>query len=253
MLSVFICEDDPKYLKSITKCVSNYIMMEELDMKIKYSTTSPIGLLNYLDENKQAGLYFLDIDLSCKINGIKLADNIRKHDPRGFIVFITADAESHMLTFQYKIEAMDYIVKGDKNLKTRIGECIHSAYSKYTSKVTNPLQNNLVFDLPRGHTLAVEAAKILYITTDPSKPHNIILYTNDSKHQFRGTLTQTEKMIAKSHSSESFIRCHRSHIVNVKKLVALDTENLKITLVDDVNLDVADKYVRKVKTVMSKQ
>ena len=96
-------------------------------------TTSPYDILDYVSENEVTGLYFLDLDLGCDINGIELAKTIRARDSRGFIMFVTADAESHVLTFQYMVEAMHYIVKGDDAFGDCICECLTNAQVRFTS------------------------------------------------------------------------------------------------------------------------
>lgn len=50
------------------------------------------------------------------MNGFELAQEIRKFDPRGFIIFITTHAELSYMTFTYKVEALDYIIKDDIDL-----------------------------------------------------------------------------------------------------------------------------------------
>ena len=46
------------------------------------------------------------------MSGLELAVKLREYDPRGFIVFITAHDDMMFETFRYRLEALDYIVKG---------------------------------------------------------------------------------------------------------------------------------------------
>jgi two-component system response regulator AgrA len=180
-----------------------------------------------------------------EMNGITLAESIRAYDPRGFIVFITADADSLMLTFKYKLEAMDYIVKDVSCLKTRIRECLYNAFEKYTTKDT-PLQNNFVFKLSKDEIISLDSSKILYFESSPSTPHNVIVYTENSRYQFREKLTHIEKEL-----NASFFRCHRSFIVNIEKIARLDTALLKLQLKNGTSIDIAAKYIKKAKEFMS--
>jgi len=241
MLNIFICEDDPGQLSHIKECIGNYIMIENFDMNVVCATTAPGGIINYLRENRAAGLYFLDVDLNCETTGIQLAETIRTYDPRGFIVFITADAESLMLTFKYKVEAMDYIVKNAANLDSRICECIRNAHKKYTAKST-PLQNNFVFNPSRDRTVSLDPSKILYFETSTLTPHNIIVYTENSRHEFRGELSQIQKGL-----DRRFFRCHRSFIVNTEKITEVDASGLKLRLGNDNTVDIAAKHIKDIK------
>ena len=99
MLNVFICEDNTIERNKFEKIIKDIIMIENLDMDVSLSTGNPEDILSYLDNNSVSGLYFLDIDLKNKNNGLKLAEKIREYDPRGFIVFVTTHAEMSYLTF----------------------------------------------------------------------------------------------------------------------------------------------------------
>jgi len=256
VLRVFICEDNPEHLGFITKCIEDYISNEKLAMKVVCATASPFQTLDYLRQNRAIGLYFLDVDLSCEMTGIQLAETIRTYDPRGFIVFITADANSLVLTFKYKVEAMDYIVKDSPDLNDRICDCIRNALNK--SAKSTPLQNNFIFKLSKDTNLAksgrnlskdsvisVDYSKILYFVTSPSMPHNVVIYSEQSRNVFRGSLTQIEQGL-----DSRFIRCHRSFVVNAEKVTAIDSKMLKLHLVNGETIDVASRYVRAVKERM---
>lgn len=164
MLNIFICEDEQRHMDAVRKSIENHVMIHELAMDIVCAAHAPGEVMEYLKNNPgQAGLYFLDVHLNADIDGIRLGEAIRKHDPRGFIVYITSDGDSHRMTFKHKVEAMDYIVKGDPYMGERIGECIDNALAKLTATAT-PLQDNFVFKLSddikrfRGKTSLAKAA-----------------------------------------------------------------------------------------------
>ena len=110
MLKIFVCEDNIEQKEKLKNIIENIILIENYDMNLELATGDPHKILNYLKSTETSGIYFLDVDLHCDINGIQLAEQIRKYDPRGFIIFITTHAEMSYLTFIYKVEAMDYII-----------------------------------------------------------------------------------------------------------------------------------------------
>lgn len=128
MLDIYLCEDSKEQLLNWKKTVENYIMMSTENCTLKCAASTPKELLTIRKESSLTGLYFLDIDLQSSINGLELAQEIRKIDSRGYIVFITTHSEMNLLTFRYKIEAMDFILKDEPdNLPTRICDCIKTA------------------------------------------------------------------------------------------------------------------------------
>ncbi|MGH2251757.1 response regulator, partial [Enterococcus faecalis] len=83
-------------------------------------------------------LYFFDVDLQHELSGIALAYEIRKIDNIGKIIFVTTHSEMSYLTFTYKIEAMDYIIKDiPEEIDRRVRECIKVAHERYLSDIVS--------------------------------------------------------------------------------------------------------------------
>lgn len=86
MLNIFVCEDHAAQRRTIVQIIQNTVLIEELDMKLVMDTEDPYALLERVQTSQNTGIYFLDIDLNCNMNGMKLAQQIRLFDPRGFII-----------------------------------------------------------------------------------------------------------------------------------------------------------------------
>jgi len=253
LLDIFICEDSSEFLYRIEKIVGNCIKTEKLNATIACTTTHPKKILQYIKQNKVFGLYFLDLDLKCDMNGFQLADEIRKHDPRAFIVIITSDSESKSLSFEYIIEAMDYITKGIFNFEERICNCLCTAHSRYTErnkcmseKLCLKLSEDTVIsgdtELTRGSTVYVDFADILFIETTPSKTHQIIVNCISAKYMSRNDLNKVISLL-----DEKFVRCHKSFIVNVGKILNFNPDKRKLWLTDGTVLDMGGVYVEHVR------
>ena len=85
-MKIFVCEDDPRQRENIVSIIKNYIMIEEKPMELTLATNDPYEVLKQSKEMNDIGCYFLDIQLEADMNGIKLASEIRKHDPVGNII-----------------------------------------------------------------------------------------------------------------------------------------------------------------------
>ena len=133
MLNIFVCEDDPVQRRSVVQIIQNTVLIEELDMRLVLEAGDPYMLLEQVKTSQETGIYFLDIDLGSSMNGMKLAQQIRLYDPRGFIIFITAHSELSYMTFQYRVEAMDFVIKDSPaEAKVKIRECLLNAMERYT-------------------------------------------------------------------------------------------------------------------------
>ena len=218
-MQVFICEDDNRQRNQITKIIGNYIQFEGLNIKIAVSAASPETVLDYLAQNAGlTGLYFLDVDLNHEIDGIILAEKIRKHDPRGFIVFVTGHDEYLPLTFKHKVEALEYISKTDLQTGERICGCIRNAYEKYCGKPTE-LFDNFVFKI-NNNIISIRKNAILYFEASQDTAHKIIVYTDDGVYSFYGKMKDLEKELG-----SRFFRCHKSFLLNLSKVRNVDTAN----------------------------
>ena len=133
MLNIFVCEDNDVQRRNIVEIIQNTVLIEELDMQLVLDAGDPYVLLEKVRTSQSTGVYFLDIDLSSNMNGMKLAQQIRLYDPRGFIIFITAHSELSYMTFQYRVEAMDFVLKDNPaEAKVKIRECLLNAMERYT-------------------------------------------------------------------------------------------------------------------------
>ena len=77
MLDIFVCEDNDAQRRTVVKIIENTVLMEELDMQLALDTGDPYVLLEKVKTSQNTGIYFLDIDLSSNMNGMKLAQQIR--------------------------------------------------------------------------------------------------------------------------------------------------------------------------------
>lgn len=111
---------------------------------------------------ENTGLFFLDIDLKSDMNGLTLAQRIRQIQPRCFIVFITSHSEMSFLTFQYKAEALDFIVKDTtEHIKSKIHECLVDVNSKYTS-VNNEITRTFTIN-QNDKRIAIDYNDIIFL------------------------------------------------------------------------------------------
>ena len=215
MLDIYICEDNEQQLKLFEKYVRDVIMIEELDMHICASSKNPYEIIDHVKTAKNLGLFFFDIDLNSSINGLQLAQEIRKYQPRCFIIFITSHSEMSFLTFQYKVEALDYIIKDNfSKIHEKIHECMLNVNEKYSS-VNNHI--NKVFTIALGDkNLNIDFDNILFFETS-SNIHKIILHAKNRMIEFSGQLKDVQAQL-----DSRFYRCHRSYIVNKHNIKEID-------------------------------
>lgn len=221
MIDVYICEDNPKQLNLFTQYIKDTIMIEALDMKIAKATSDPHMILKEILTAQHIGLFFLDIDLKSDMDGLTLAQRIRKEQPRCFIIFITSHSEMSFLTFQYKVEALDFIIKDtNEHIKSKIHECLLNVQEKYTS-ISNNI--NKTFIIYQGDKcITVDYSEILFFETS-TNIHKILLHAQKRVIEFNGQLKDIEQQL-----DYRFYRCHRSYIINKDNIAEVDFDNLTV-------------------------
>lgn len=218
MLNIFVCEDNDVQRRNIVEIIQNTVLIEELDMQLVLDAGDPYVLLEKVRTSQSTGVYFLDIDLSSNMNGMKLAQQIRLYDPRGFIIFITAHSELSYMTFQYRVEAMDFVLKDNPaEAKVKIRECLLNAMERYTLQ-TNRTHKVYTIEI-NGRKISVDYDDILFFETS-GNIHKLILHGKDRQIEFSGTM----KELADTLGSD-FVRCHRSFLVNKKNIKEVDAKN----------------------------
>ena len=221
MIDIFICEDNKKQLNLFQKYISNFILMEGFDMRIVQATSDPHDLLKEILTAENTGLFFLDIDLKSDMNGLSLAQRIRQIQPRCFIVFITSHSEMSFLTFQYKAEALDFIVKDNtEHVKAKIRDCLFDVSNKYTS-----LNNDITrtFTITQNEKrIVIDYNDIIYFETS-SNIHKIILHSQKRIIEFTGQLKDIEQQL-----DYRFYRCHTSYIINKDNIADVDFRELLV-------------------------
>ena len=96
---IIICEDDPVQRQQLDTLVENYILFHSDLFKVELQSPGPNQVVEYLNkEQPENGIYFLDIDLKADIDGIQLAEVIRKVDVQAEIIFVTTHDELAPLT-----------------------------------------------------------------------------------------------------------------------------------------------------------
>ncbi len=228
MIPIYICDDEPAVCNNIQDIISKHILIMNYDIGPVRIFENPEKLLDKHCQDTVPAIYFLDIDFPNNINGLDLALAIRKNDPRGFIIFITAHDDLAFETFRYRLEAMDYIVKGDEKIMSeRICSCIASIHQRIQDE---PHEDSAYFKLKLLDTIRyIPINKIIYCESIGYK-HLIRLHMEDEIIDFNSSLGKLENELG-----ERFWRCHRSFLVNRQHISKIHRNQNLIELINGEN------------------
>lgn len=213
MLNFIICDDtDAQIIRDAVEPV-----LEELNLgKIIIAENNPDRVIEYAKKDNSPSVYFLDVELNASLNGIEVARYIRERNDAAYIVFITAYEEFAFLTYKYKLHAMDYIVKPIKH--EDIKNCLQSIIESEEREKTRRDENNIksyILDIKSGWKhYRIDARDIIYLEVIKNK---VIIHTEMGQISFLATMKEIKDKLCYI-DAKSFKSCHKSYLVNIKKI-----------------------------------
>jgi two-component system response regulator AgrA len=237
MLNIIICEDSNAQRTQIENIINEEITGSKMNLSVALSTGNPKEVIEHIRFSSQKNfIYFLDVELDSEINGIELAQSIREYDPMGYIVFVTSHAELTLLTFEYKIQAMDFILKyRPDNLKSRVIECLKAAANDF-EKLTNMGKGYISIDVG-SKIINFNPNEILFFETD--KDHRIRIHAINEQIEFYSSLKEIEAIVP-----SYFYKTHRSYLVNTKNIKSIDKENFIIFMTNGERCYASKRYMK---------
>ncbi|MGB1318061.1 MAG: response regulator [Flavobacteriales bacterium] len=176
-------------------------------------------------------LILMDIMLKGEISGIEAADQIKKKYQIP-VIFLTAYADESTLSKAKVTEPYGYIIKPFKeiDLHTSIEMALYKHGKEqeirkerdlYSSIVLDKAVEDCIFVKSNSRLVKVKTQEIFFV--EALKDY-VIIQTRDTKYTVHSTM---KDMLAKLASSD-FLRVHRSYIVRVDKIVAIEQNSLVI-------------------------
>lgn len=213
---IILCEDQIIQLNQLERIIDNFILFHDKVFKIVLKTQSPLEVKKYLKQFRpKQGIYFLDIDLNHEVNGIELAEVIRKYDVQAKIIFTTTHDEMLPVTIKRRVETLGFVTK-DQTLdeyRNEIVELLLLVQERIdaTKQVTNQAfvfsigSQTFTFDI--NDIYFVEASKL---------PHRLSLCTKDGQYEFYGRISELEKKYP------MLTRISRACLVNIFNVKEID-------------------------------
>ncbi len=202
---VAICEDNFMQQQNMSRMVNYWCESRGYTAQV---TTFSNGesLLFAWSEHMDFDLMLLDIDLGKdNMNGMELAEFIRKKDEHVILIFTTALTE--YMNRGYDIQALHFLIKPVE--QERLFEVLDRANAKINKKEETLLLES------ETELSVVTIGRILYAE---AFSHSISLMMAEGnktiKQEFRTAMKELEKRL----EGHGFFRCHRSYLVSLRHI-----------------------------------
>ena len=220
MIRIYLCDDEEAVLHQLKTALEWKIFVEDYDMEVACAAATAQELLDTARDGSRS-VYFLDVDLKDGTwDGFKLGRELRRRDPHGTLVYVTSYGDLAWKTFQYHLEAFDYIVKEPERTGPSAARCLEAVHARLLDERRDPAE---VFSLRSGdETHHVPLSAILFFETAP-KAHHVFLHTADSRMDFVGSLNELERELG-----GRFVRVHRAYLAAADKIESVDWKGGKV-------------------------
>ncbi len=193
-----------------------------------YSDTDSL-LADIENKRMQYDLYLLDIFMEESMNGIELAERLRKVQEEAVICFISTSDDFYREA--YDLYAIQYLIKPVQE------ESLTRLLLKVQKIIARDSEKKLIYTW-WGKSGAIPYGKIRYIS---SRGHTLSIYCTDGKIQeSTGKLNDLEHQVC----GDTLIRCHQSFIVNMYHVEGLSGTDLTVA---GEQIPVSRRYYDKVR------
>ncbi|WP_281532487.1 LytR/AlgR family response regulator transcription factor [Anaerocolumna aminovalerica] len=245
MIDIIITEDNLDYQNFLQKYIISCINDIKLDARINLITDNPNKVIKYASEHNTdtTKVYFLDIKYDkYKTNGIIVGKEIRKHDPFGYLIYITVHLQYAADIFQYKLEALDYIYKEDADIKERITQCLDVVKEEENKKTVAPVQERILIKAGANY-YNVRIEDIIYI--ESSLHRKIRVHTQNQSIEYYNTLSNIEQSL-----TDAFFKTHRSYIVNTKFIKVIDAKKGVVIMKNNAKCLIAKSLIKDLENML---
>ena len=220
MIGIYLCDDEDAVRRQIQTSLEQKILAENYDMKIMCSAAGAQELLDTVKDGSR-GIYFLDVNLKDREwDGFRLGQELRRRDPHCTLVYITGYGDLAWRTFQYHLEAFDYIVKEPERIGPAVSQCLEEIHLRLLAERQDPAE---MFTLRTGETVRHIPLREILLFETASVPHHVLLHTANSRMDFLGSLGELEIKLG-----DRFIRTHRAFLVAADKIEKVDLKHNKL-------------------------
>lgn len=218
-MRVAIVDDENTQREQTAEFIRRYEEEKSISLMVDSFSSGEDFLNNYSDFD----VIIFDVDMP-GISGLDAAKKIREKDDRVVILFVTNMAQYAING--YEVDAVDYLIKPigyyDFTMK----------FSKALKRIATSEAKSIVLECVDG-ARRIKLAEISYVEVIG---HYIIYHGIEAEYKARGSMAEHEKEL----SAYSFVRIHKSYLVNMKFLDNIKANEIELS--NSVSLPIGRAY-----------
>ncbi|MFD3156321.1 LytR/AlgR family response regulator transcription factor [Haloimpatiens sp. FM7330] len=207
MLKVAVCDDEKTEREIIVHMIDRFLKLNNKCYKL-FEFGNGEDLISSI---RDFDIYFLDIKMD-KLTGIEAAKKIRLINEKAVIIFITGLKDYVFDAFD--VRAFHYILKPINEAKLK--KILYSALKHFDKK------DKYIIAKTIRQSTKILIKDIMYIESTQRK---LKVHTTYDVIEYYHKLSDIEQELY----NDSFFRCHKSYIVNLKYVRSYDTTFITLT------------------------
>lgn len=205
MLSIAICDDEIRIQQVLAVKTEKYFKNRQLDAEL---TTFSRGE-DLVSKVGSFDIVLLDIEMK-GINGMQAAKTLREQGRQCEIVFVTSHAS--YVYDAFSVDASNFLVKPVAEQK------LYAAMDKAVKRVRKNESAQYLLVKKNGEIIKILFADILFCEVIN---HRLLIHTKNGTVDYYENIAALEKKL-----SSSFIRSHRSYIVNLENVLSFEKDRV---------------------------
>lgn len=215
MLKIAIVEDSREYADILVKKISETDFRDEMLIE---AYTGPESFLEELKRGKRYQVCFSDIQMP-GMNGVQLAEEIRKIDRRMLLVFLSS--YSAYATEGYRVEAFDYLLK----------ENVDDGWEALVERMVKRLEDDrekVYRIISQNRVEVIQLSRVIYIYKEGKYCHFVLEAAAGTKEDkeitaVRKPLSQVGEELQ---AYKNFIQANKGYIINIDKIREYTAEKI---------------------------
>ncbi|RKJ21933.1 DNA-binding response regulator [bacterium D16-50] len=224
-MRIAVCDDEALFREALHAKILQDGFAHDYETDVE-EYGSGRALLDAQEKGYSADVYFLDVQMDQGTDdGIRTARELRRRGERGLIIYVTAYLDYAQMG--YEVRAFRYLLKNQ----------IHDKLFEVLRDVRQELSGQDFFFKAGGENIRIDRRGILYLE---SRLRMLRLVTKTEEYVFYAGLEDVQRQLG-----EEFLRCHKSFLVNLEKVVRFSKE--QIVLEDGTNIPISRSYAKNVR------
>lgn len=204
-MNIVLCDDDKLFLCELKYIINIYLDTKHIPANF-YMFTSGDQFLNWYESKSKESILLIDflfIDMEMpKINGLETLKIFRKYDKKCIVYIISNYFEFILDSFEFK--TFQFILKPLD--KKKFIDLFDRGLREHFEK-----EKKIIINSENKH-IALSNADIIMIETFG---RSTIIHTTSGVYKTSTKISEFEKSL----SNYSFLRCHKSYLINMEKVI----------------------------------